>query len=244
MCGAPRCRDRAARFSPRADCTEPRQTLAALAGAGFRVPTGLGGTLMLRRAKTVQQRLLGAPYRSRLTAVREGKGPAQRGSGRLRRRVLHRPSRPRRPAPRHRPSRPRRPAPRHRPSRPRRPAPRHRPPRPRRPAPRHRPPRPRRPAPRHGPPRQADRGHSRSAGAEGHRDGAGGAGEARPGRLRSVGVFGPQMSPNSLARSAAWNWRTSANAPCSTSAPPGRASRSAISARWNSPSRVTQRWPR
>ncbi|MET8611260.1 LLM class flavin-dependent oxidoreductase [Streptomyces misionensis] len=77
---------------------EPFQTLSAVAGAGFRVPTGLGVTLMPLRhpfeaahlvktlamatgesvvagfgpgAKTFQQSLLGAPYRSQLTAVRE-----------------------------------------------------------------------------------------------------------------------------------------------------------------------------
>lgn len=77
---------------------EPFQTFSAVAGAGFRVPTGLGVTLMPLRhpfeaahkvkslamatgkdvvagfgpgAKTFQQSLLGAPYRSQLTAVRE-----------------------------------------------------------------------------------------------------------------------------------------------------------------------------
>ncbi|MBK3566675.1 MULTISPECIES: LLM class flavin-dependent oxidoreductase [unclassified Streptomyces] len=77
---------------------EPFQTFSALAGSGFRVPTGLGVTLMPLRhpfeaahkvktlamatgeevvagfgpgAKTFQQSLLGAPYRSQLTAVRE-----------------------------------------------------------------------------------------------------------------------------------------------------------------------------
>ncbi|MCM3883385.1 LLM class flavin-dependent oxidoreductase [Frankia sp. R82] len=77
---------------------EPFQTFSAVAGAGFRVPTGLGVTLMPLRhpfdaahlvkslamatgesvvagfgpgARTFQQSLLGAPYRSQLTAVRE-----------------------------------------------------------------------------------------------------------------------------------------------------------------------------
>lgn len=77
---------------------EPFQTFSAVAGAGFRVPTGLGVTLMPLRhpfeaahqvktlamatgesvvagfgpgAKTFQQSLRGAPYRSQLTAVRE-----------------------------------------------------------------------------------------------------------------------------------------------------------------------------
>lgn len=77
---------------------EPFQTFSAVAGAGFRVPTGLGVTLMPLRhpfeaahlvkslamatgesvlagfgpgGKTFQQSLLGAPYRSQLGAVRE-----------------------------------------------------------------------------------------------------------------------------------------------------------------------------
>ncbi|MEX3104986.1 5,10-methylene tetrahydromethanopterin reductase [Streptomyces sp. V2] len=77
---------------------EPFQSFSAVAGAGFRVPTGLGVTLMPLRhpfeaahkvktlamatgeevvagfgpgAKTFQQSLLGAPYRSQLGAVRE-----------------------------------------------------------------------------------------------------------------------------------------------------------------------------
>jgi alkanesulfonate monooxygenase SsuD/methylene tetrahydromethanopterin reductase-like flavin-dependent oxidoreductase (luciferase family) len=77
---------------------EPFQTFSAVSGAGFRVPTGLGVTLMPLRhpfdaahlvkslamatgegvvagfgpgSKTFQQSLLGAPYRSQLTAVRE-----------------------------------------------------------------------------------------------------------------------------------------------------------------------------
>ncbi|KND34718.1 LLM class flavin-dependent oxidoreductase [Streptomyces acidiscabies] len=77
---------------------EPFQSFSAVAGAGFRVPTGLGVTLMPLRhpfeaahkvktlamatgeevvagfgpgAKTLQQSLLGAPYRSQLGAVRE-----------------------------------------------------------------------------------------------------------------------------------------------------------------------------
>lgn len=77
---------------------EPFQTFSAVAGAGFRVPTGLGVTLMPLRhpfeaahqikslamatgqsvlagfgpgAKSFQQSLLGAPYGSQLTAVRE-----------------------------------------------------------------------------------------------------------------------------------------------------------------------------
>ncbi|MGW1465536.1 LLM class flavin-dependent oxidoreductase [Streptomyces sp. NPDC001493] len=77
---------------------EPFQTFSAVAGAGFRVPTGLGVTLMPLRhpfeaahlvkslamatgesvlagfgpgGKTFQQSLLGTPYRSQLGAVRE-----------------------------------------------------------------------------------------------------------------------------------------------------------------------------
>ncbi|MFD6422000.1 LLM class flavin-dependent oxidoreductase [Streptomyces sp. NPDC060198] len=77
---------------------EPFQTFSAVAGAGFRVPTGLGVTLMPLRhpfeaahlvkslamatgesvlagfgpgGKTFQESLLGAPYRSQLGAVRE-----------------------------------------------------------------------------------------------------------------------------------------------------------------------------
>ncbi|MFD6528720.1 LLM class flavin-dependent oxidoreductase [Streptomyces sp. NPDC060184] len=77
---------------------EPFQTFSSVAGAGFRVPTGLGVTLMPLRhpfeaahlvkslamatgesvlagfgpgGKTFQQSLLGAPYRSQLGAVRE-----------------------------------------------------------------------------------------------------------------------------------------------------------------------------